>query len=172
MISCVGDSARTRDKVSFQSAPIPIVLGIGVLVCCVLTSSVVAWLGVQDLLVSRSTSTWPSTRGVVISATVHSTGPFSSAARVRYRYSVGPTTYESSRLAFAPQSGSAVELVRKYSTGTEVSVYYDSERPGRAVIEPGGSVLRMGAAFYISILSLLAMLGGLGWIIPRVSWRE
>ena len=172
MISCVGDSARTRDKVSFQSAPIPIVLGIGVLVCCVLTSSVVAWLGVQDLLVSRSTSTWPSTRGVVISATVHSTGPFSSVASVRYRYSVGPTTHESSRLAFAPQSGSAVELVRKYSTGTEVSVYYDSERPGRAVIEPGGSVLRMGAAFYISILSLLAMLGGLGWIIPRVSWRE
>ncbi len=147
-------------------------LGVGALVCCVLTSTVVAWRGVQDLLVSRSTSSWPSTRGVVISATVHSTGSFSSAASLRYRYSVGPTIYESSRVAFAPTSGSAVELVRKYSTGTEVSVHYDSERPRRAVLEPGGSVLRMGAAFYVSILSLLGTLGGLGLIIPRVSWRE
>ena len=167
----MGDSARPREKVSFQSAPIPIVLGVGALVCCLLTSTVVAWLGVQDLLASRSTSSWPSTRGVVISATVHSTG-FSNAASLRYRYSVGPTTYESSRVAFAPRSGSAVELVRKYSTGTEVSVHYDSEWPGRAVLEPGGSVLQMGAAFYVSIVSLLATLGGLGWIIPRVSWRE
>ena len=157
---------------SFQSAPIPILLGVGALICCVFTSSVVAWLGVQDLLISRSTSAWPATRGVVTSATVHSTGSFSSQASVRYRYSVGPRSYEASRVAFGPGSGSAVELMRKYSTGTEVSVHYDSDQPGRAVLEPGGSVLRMGVAFYVSIVSILATLGGLGWIIPRVSWRE
>ncbi len=172
MTTCVGDSARSREKVSFQSAPVPILLGVGGLVCCVLTSSVVAWFGVKDLVFSRGASSWPSTRGVVMSATVRSAGPFSSDASVLYRYSVGPTTYESTRVAFGPGSGSAVELVRKYSTGSEVSVHYDSEQPGLAVLERGGSVLRMGAAFYVSILSLFATLVGLGWIIPRVSWRE
>ena len=167
----MGDSARAKEKVSFESAPILILLGVGALVCCVLTSSVVVWLGVQELRLNRSTSSWPATRGVVTSATVHSTGSLSSNASVHYRYSVGPRTYESNRVTFGPGSGSAVELVRKYSTGTEVSVHYDSELPGRAVLEPGGSVLRMGASVYVSILSLLTALGGLCWIIPRVSWR-
>ena len=30
----------------------------------------------------------------------------------------------------------------------------------------------MGAAFYVSIVSLLATAAGVIWIIPRISWRE
>lgn len=161
-------------KVSFRSAPIPILLGVGALVLCALTSLGFAALGAADLRVARKSEGWSETRGTVIAATVHETRvPFSEGSMsVVYRYSVGPKTYDSSRVAFGRGSRVSLELVSTYRIGSEVAVHYDSARPGVAVLEPGGSLLHMGAAFYVSIVSLLATVGGLCWIIPRISWTE
>ncbi len=170
----LGGPGTVSAKVSFQSAPIPILLGVGALALCALTSLGFAALDAADLRVARKSEGWPQTRGTVIAATVHETRvPFNEGSiSVVYRYSVGPKTYDSSRVAFGRGSRASLELVSTYRIGSEVAVHYDSARPSVAVLEPGGSLLRMGAAFYVSIVSLLATVGGLCWIIPRISWTE
>jgi hypothetical protein len=174
MISDVWKSNATRSKVSFQSAPIPILLGIGVLSLCTLSSAGFAALGVRDLLTARESEGWPATRGIVVASGLRETSvPFSAGSpSIRYRYQVGPKTYEAVRIAFGRASAPSLELVNKYRTGSEVGVHYHKQHPGRAVLEPGGSILGMGAAFYVSIVSLLATAAGVIWIIPRISWRE
>jgi hypothetical protein len=169
-----GGPGTVSAKVSFQSAPIPILLGVGVLALFAFTSLGFAAFGVADLRVARKSEGWSEARGTVIAATVHETRvPFSEGSvSVVYRYSVGPKTYDSSRVAFGRGSRASLELVSKYRIGSEVAVHYDSSRPEVAVLEPGGSLLRMGAAFYVSIVSLLVTVGGLCWIIPRISWTE
>ncbi len=173
MTSCVGESARTNEKVSFRSAPGPILLGVGLLALFAFTSVGFAVQGVQDLRSARRSAEWPSTRGVVISASIKpSSVPLSvGTAAIRYRYSVGDRTYESTRVAFSRVAGT-LDLVRKYRTGSEVAVHYDAEQPAVAVLEPGGSLLSLSAAFYVAIASLLATLGGLGWIVPKISWTQ
>ena len=174
MISDVWKSNATRSKVSFQSAPIPILLGIGVLSLCTLSSAGFAALGVRDLLTARESEGWPATRGIVVSSRLRETSvPFSDGSpNIRYRYQVGSKTYEAVRVAIGRASASSLELVNKYRTGSEVGVHYRAQHPGQAVLEPGGSMLGMRAAFYVSIVSLLATAAGVIWIIPRISWKE
>ncbi|MEE9281956.1 MAG: DUF3592 domain-containing protein [Myxococcota bacterium] len=169
----MGESARTNEKVSFRSAPGPILLGVGLLALFALTSAGFAVQGVQDLRDARRSAGWPSTRGVVISASIKpSSVPLSiGTAAIRYRYSVGDRTYESTRVAFSRVDGT-LDLVRRYRTGSEVAVHYDAERPAVAVLESGGSLLSLSAEFYVAIASLLATLGGLGWIVPKISWTQ
>lgn len=158
---------RARPTVSFESAPVPIVCALGLLGLCVLTGAIVTALGFQDLRVARASAAWPSTRGIVMSA-APAASPASPGRGLRYRYNVDGRSYESGRVAFGPEPA---ELVRSYRTGGEVIVHYDSGRPDIAVLQPGGSLLRMDPSFYVALVSLLGGAGGLGWLLPRIAWR-
>ena len=103
---------------------------------------------------------WPSTQGVVFVS--ESRRPASSGAEkayIKYRYSVGNTSYESDFIHF-PEFNPA-NLVYRFKKDTQVQVHYNPEDPSEAVLIPGASLksillfMAMGAAFLV--FSLLIM---------------
>ncbi|MBU1662097.1 MAG: DUF3592 domain-containing protein [Chloroflexi bacterium] len=91
---------------------------------------------------------WPSTLGQVITAEVkQSTSTdddgethYSYYPSVEYEYQVGGQTYTGKRIAFGgikghgSESKAAADLAR-FPTGSQVTVYYNPEKPKEAVLE-------------------------------------
>jgi hypothetical protein len=69
-------------------------------------------------------------------------GGYMYRAEISYRYTVNGTEFVASRPRFGSRislswSAPAVRMTRKYPVGSHVTVFYDSEDPGEAVLEPG-----------------------------------
>ena len=87
------------------------------------------------------------------SSTVH-TEPL-----IRYRYDVDGVTYESSRFGFQDfelREEACAAIVAQYAQGTEVTVFYDVDDPGQAVIA------NRSAKLNYTIVALCAALFWLG----------
>lgn len=113
------------------------------------------WIVVAVLILAHAARTWnrgeqsrgwPTAPGVVVrSELVHRQDPDggrTSAAEVRYRYTVGGTAYVGDRIAFG---GGLTNLERmnaeldRYLVGTKVTVRYDAADPAMSVLEPGAT---------------------------------
>jgi len=92
----------------------------------------------QDL----QTSSWETTEGEVILSEISSgSEPGTQKPNIEYTYSVNGVNYSSNRIhAFGGYSSSgsyARDTVSKYPIGTELTVYYNPEKPSESAIERG-----------------------------------
>jgi hypothetical protein len=107
-----------------------------------------AWFVFRDRRRGRSALSWPATQGRIIESRVEEKclpgdrPNVRFAPRIAYEYVVDGRSYRSERVAFgevfwslAPQGAAA--KVARYPAGSEVTVYYDSQRPAEAVLERG-----------------------------------
>lgn len=82
------------------------------------------------------------------------------SVHAHYRYKVGATWYESKRLTYRMarwiRFREALAMIEGLRVGREVEVWYDPEKPARAVLIPGsstGNVVMLGT--YLVVASLL-----------------
>jgi hypothetical protein len=96
---------------------------------------------------------WPTASGRILSSEVSSSvtvgggegGPQQPVSDpvVSYEYEVQGQRYTASRVSFQgtwPTLDVAIEVVVRYPAGTSVTVWYDSEDPESAVLEPGAGL--------------------------------
>lgn len=114
------------------------------------------WSVLQD---ARASESWPTTSGEILSSNVRvddddeGTSYFGD---VSFRYVVNDKVFTSDNVSFG-QYGSgnrshAEGIVARYPVGGQVTVYYDTNEPQTAVLEPGVTwssyfLLGMGALF-------------------------
>jgi len=111
-------------------------MGIG---CLWAGIAIVLW-GVAKLKLARDSRDWPAVEGRVIESTVDRSEK-EHQPRVVYAYSLAGTSYESSQISFAPFDkpggvGRVESIVDRYPVGRPVTVYYKSDEPGVAILEP------------------------------------
>jgi hypothetical protein len=102
--------------------------------------------GYRILTFAQVSRAWPSTDGEVAVSDLQrdedSDGSTMYQAEVSYRYEVGGKPLVANRVFFGDgvsvsSSAGAVRRVDRYPAGSKVRVYYDPEKPARAVLEPG-----------------------------------
>jgi hypothetical protein len=125
-----------------------------------------AFVHVRAVGKARASETWPTTIGKVVSSEVlveeNRDGEGSTWYNpvVAYSYSVAGRAFEGSRIRFANmRRGSrrkADEIAGRYRVGTPVTIRYNPEKPGEAVLEtqkPGPLylVLALGGLVFIAV---------------------
>jgi len=118
------------------------------------------FLGSVKLKNAADTNNWPITNGTVTSSEVG--GAMKYYPSVSYTYIVDSAVYTSniiSSMNFNTKNRSIVEeVLKKYPVDSEIKVYYCSEDPSRALLEPGintGNILLL--IFGIIVLSIPAL---------------
>ncbi len=98
---------------------------------------------VEEAKVSES---WPTTPGVITQSEIRqseSDGTTMYAAEIRYDFTVEAKSYSGDRISLTSGNSttSSIKEVKKdllaYPVGANVTVYYDTELPNNAVLEPG-----------------------------------
>jgi len=114
---------------------------------------------------ARASASWPTADGVVtisgVSRSTDSDGADSYSPEVTYSYKVDNTNLINSTIKFGENSYSsrkkAEGIAAGYPVGKNVTVYYDSEKPDRSVLEPGvsaGSYIVIGIGVFFILLTL------------------
>jgi len=118
------------------------------------------FLGSVKLKNAADTNNWPVANGTVTSSEVGGTMKYYPS--VSYTYIVDSNVYTSniiSSMNFNTKNRSVVEeVLKKYPVDSEIKVYYCSEDPSRALLEPGintGNILLL--IFGIIVLSIPAL---------------
>ncbi|MFZ0548264.1 MAG: DUF3592 domain-containing protein [Candidatus Promineifilaceae bacterium] len=122
------------------------------------------WTILQD---AKASASWPTASGLVTSSEVsHSTdsdGNDSYSPEVDYQYQVDGQSIVNSQIKFGENSygnrRKAEEIAGNYPVGQQVTVYYDPERPDKAVLEPGvtaGSYIVLGIGVFFILVSLVS----------------
>jgi len=117
---------------------------------------------IVNLISALSSRRWPSTSGVVVVSDLQrswdSDGTIEYRPELSYRYTVQGSEFVASRARFGDRlsinwSGPAVRIVTKYPVGKVVSVRYNPDDPGEAVLEPGlNALIFVGIAFGLVFL--------------------
>ena len=97
---------------------------------------------------AKASEQWPQTQGEVLESELHESQDDNSttyAAHVIYRYSLDGGEFESDRIWFggdySTSNRSAMfEIVKKYSVGQTITVYYSPDDPAEAVLMPGAYI--------------------------------
>jgi hypothetical protein len=154
-----------------RAAAFILILWIGVEAIC--------WLGASD---ARKSVAWPETTGTVLSSDVrHNSHRFQGRSVrdffpiVKYAYSVGGLSFTSEQISgdgrWSVGEASTREFVAKHPAGSSVTVYYDPDRPERAVLVRGAPylsrLLPWVRGFAIAIFLLPAIRGTVGWFRGR-----
>ena len=116
---------------------------------------------------------WPTVEGAVTTSKVRRRSG-SRKLRLRYQYDVNGQTYESHKIAFMGRvfSGTASERRKRYPTGTQVTVYYNPDKPSVAVLEPGVRMVGFLGAGLVVVLFLPIGALGLWSLLKRMKKRE
>jgi hypothetical protein len=123
------------------------------------------WTIVRD---ARASAAWPHVEGVVTGSEVTSStdgdGAESYSPQVTYTYLAGGRYQESYVIKFGENSYDsrrrAEAVAARYPVGRKVTVYYDRDRPGKSVLEPGvtaGSYIALGIGALFVVISLLVL---------------
>ena len=150
---------------------IPIVLGLVTLFIGIVLL-IIGWRGKKQ---SNAASAWPSVPGRVTAASLHTSTNYdqdnspstSYQPVVEYDYTVMGAAYHASRVAFGANSfgkGQAEAILAKYPLDAPVTVYYNPEKPGEAVLEQSakGTTLFLIVGGIFALIGLCAGLGGCG----------
>lgn len=138
---------------------------------------------IQTSIVSIESEDWPTAEGIITSSMIDSYEERDTSTgdddfpptyttyyepKITYSYSVNGAEYSSDKISFSRTrfviQSDAQEVIEKYSTGTNVTVYYNPDNPSEAVLEPGiqnsGGMIcgTIGAVVFI-ILGALIVLG-------------
>ena len=132
----------------------------------------VFWWGIPTLEKAKASTSWPTTRGVVVASDIerhvsddHDHGrSYTYHAHVTYEYTVDGTICNCNTVSFGEYGSSnrnhARQIVNRYPVGKTVDVHYDPDKPESAVLEPGVSLssylgLGMGSVFGVAGATLL-----------------
>lgn len=135
-----------------------------------------AFFGYNSYQRGMQSKNWPVAKGSVIQSKIEkrteTTGSGSSKRKVvksypivKYTYSVGSQSYQSSRITFG-QSKNVHQTVARYPKGENIQVHYDPEDPGQAVLEPGGDT-----TFSLVFMGLGAALFAVGLFSAAKYWK-
>jgi hypothetical protein len=120
---------------------------------------------------AEASKDWPTSEGIITSSELNKTrdrdGKDMYSANILYEYSVDGKEYSDGNIGVMDGStsmkSSVKNTVRKYAKGKKVTVYYDPEFPGTAVLEPGvgfwsGILLKLPLIFCIvSVLMVFSL---------------
>ncbi|MHC4082207.1 MAG: DUF3592 domain-containing protein [Planctomycetota bacterium] len=137
--------------------------------------------GVYRLRIARASGQWPTVTATIVSSDVetrHRSGDatgmrtergFEYLPRIVYEYSANGARHRADRITFDDlrfdSHLAAKTIADQYAPGTEVTVYYDPERPERAVLEPGLS----WTAYLLPAFGAVLMLSTVGaWVVPSL----
>lgn len=137
----------------------------------VLIGALATYLGVENVLRARASTSWPSVDGTVIRAGIDrersQATPSSTAQSITWRpvivyeYVVDAVRYEGGRISFGAYAtsdrGDAEAVLSRYPTGARVPVYFNPDDPGQAVIEPGTA----GVPWFFVALGSVFLVAGL-----------
>lgn len=123
-------------------------------------------------LQAYTSPSWPTVQGQVIHSEValhrDSDGDRMYSPDIAYNYTVNSQQYDSSQVGMLDGStsirGTVQDTVKRYPSGTTVTVYYDPEDPANAVLEPGlkGGVLLLGGLLVcFPVMGVLMIFGTL-----------
>ncbi len=104
----------------------------------------ILWHGIQNHRAGTAAKSWPAVTGEVVTSTViqdPDSDDVSFLATVSYNYTVDSVVYSNDTI-YAGYGGSyskqtAQDLADLYPVGEPVSVLYNPEDPGTAVLQPG-----------------------------------
>lgn len=109
-----------------------------------------AGLAQRDLVLSLAALQWPQTLGEIVSSSMRETliyygdqhvSDTGYLVEVKYRYRVADREFVGERLCFGYRADTdrvrAHDLLWRYPAGARVSVYYNPQKPGLAVLEVG-----------------------------------
>ena len=115
------------------------------------------WVIVANLLNIRRaqiSKNWPSVTGRIVTSSFRAEHRDSDSsdryiADIQYTYDVTGQTYSGNRVAYGLRKEvksrrTLEELIQRYTTGSEVSVYYNPDDPSSAVLEQGNSRFAVG----------------------------
>lgn len=136
-----------------------------------IVGGVVLVLGIRNSVHGIASASWPTTTGVVESSYVNdytdSDGDTMYEAIVMYTYVAEDHNYTADKVRFGEVNSSssrpAYRTVEKYPVGTQVTVSYDPDDPGTAVLEPGfkaGNFLLLGIGGLFTLIGLGVGIGG------------
>lgn len=121
-------------------------------VTCFAISAILALVSSRRRQRIAASAEWPSVDGTVLSNEVKTirmadkTGAVSVtySVNLRYRYTVGGPSYESSRIGWGTKSADRQPdipeaFVRDHPPGSMLAVFYDPASPATAMIDPTGS---------------------------------
>jgi len=114
---------------------------------------------------ARASASWPTADGIVtqsiVSRSTDADGADSYSPEITYSYKVDNTNFTNSTIKFGENSYSsrkkAEGIAAGYPIGKNVTVYYDPEKPDRAVLEPGvsaGSYIVIGIGVFFILITL------------------
>jgi len=132
------------------------------------------YMGALTLVRGYNSTHWPQTDGVITSASVerhratgrHSHG-YVYAAKISYDYKVAGVSYAGARVRFGTVESSAENaqaIVKKYSPGSQVAVFYSPSDPTSAVLQPG---IFGGVWLQLGIGGLFFAVGVIGLVVRR-----
>lgn len=126
---------------------------------------VLGW-SISWLRLARSTLRWSATEGKVVASKVrvkhartNDPGDLGSEMRVAaitYLYTVEGRQHQGRRVAPGPFPPSA-RACRRYPKGSSCRVYYDPQRPGRSVLEPGPSAFHWLLVIFGALMTLASV---------------
>ena len=142
-------------------AVVAMVVGILLFIAAV----VVTYAALALVSTARGSRRWPTAPGHVVRSEVRGIRDV-----IRYRYPIHGEEFEGTEVTLGgwpyPAARTAAERVRRYPTGTQVTVYYDPRHPTTmAILEPGFSlgVLYLPAVSSALLVVSLALLSWSVW---------
>lgn len=121
---------------------------------CVLIGGGLLALYHQQRRRGAATERWPTTDGTVTHAKRRHDSPY-----VEYEYEVDGTTYENNTVWLGSNATTvegATEMVEENQPGSTVTVHYDPDDPGSAVLSPGTPSNR-GTLVFASVLVIVGV---------------
>lgn len=133
----------------------------------------VFWWGIPTLQKAKASTSWPTTRGVVVASDIErdvsedhdDRRSVTYHARVTCEYTVAGTIYNCNTVSFGQYGSSnrnhARQIVNRYPVGKTVDVHYDPEKPASAVLEPGVSLisyLALGAGIMVGLAGAMLLI--------------
>ena len=140
-----------------------------VILACLALAAWEAW----KIHLGQASTTWERTTGVLAKVWVEDApdlylgenDPFGDhegthSVHAHYRYRVGTKWYDSRRLTYRMarwiRFGEALDMIEGLRVGREVEVWYDPQKPARAVLIPGSSTGNIVAlTLYLVVASIL-----------------
>ena len=113
----------------------------------VIIGLVLLFIYFRNLAKVRASQDWPTVQGTVIQSWVRKRSStdddgsvsYSYYPEIHYQYQIVGIEYQGNKIAFGPKVGGnrprAEKIIEKYPTGANVTVYYQPDKPGNAVLE-------------------------------------
>lgn len=124
---------------------------------------------------AKASLNWPTTQALIVRSQIKSTMAtgdvdYQHSANITYTYTVNGKAYTSGKIIAGDYSSNssrrAKKIIKRYKKGSDVKAYYNPEKPGEAVLIPGGSIL-IYVPFGFGILAVCSGVIGLIYYIRK-----